>query len=156
MDKFKRVVLWCEFPQTVDWKKLDKMLEETIYRPEIYVACTSYDNYKWWSREIKKQCRMIKEVNAFNVVVFPEDVPPDIRIFILYSIRSHKYASISGLSVLNESSCEGVHGVVVNFLIVNVGPLLVMSFVYVAFTLLPSGRLPSRIGEAYEICFPLL
>ena len=43
-----------------------------------------------------------------------------------------------------------------NFLIVNVGPFVVMSFVYVAFTLLPSGRLASRIGAAYDMYFPHL
>ena len=65
---FKRIVLWCEFPQRVDWKRLDRILEEAMYKPEIYVACTSYENYKWWAREIRKQCRNIREVNAWPVL----------------------------------------------------------------------------------------
>ena len=73
-------------------------------------------------------------------------VPPAIMIFIWYWVSNHKYAIISGLSVLKLSNCGGVQGVLVNLRIVKVGPLLVISFVYVAFTLLPSGKLASKIG----------
>ena len=68
MHKFDRIVLWCEFPQWVDWKKMDKLLEEAMHKPEIYVACTSHQNYKWWAREIKTQCKNINEVNAWPVL----------------------------------------------------------------------------------------
>ena len=47
---------------------------------------------------------------------------------------------------LNPSNWDGVQGVLVNLRIVNVGPLLVISFVYVALTREPSGKLPSKIG----------
>lgn len=72
MAGFKRIVLWCEFPHKVDWKRLDKILKEVDYKPEVYVACTSYENYKWWAREIKKSCNSIKEVNAWPVLTKKE------------------------------------------------------------------------------------
>ena len=69
---FERIILWCEFPHKVDWKKLDKLLKEINYKPEIYVACTSYSNYNWWVREIKKACKNISEVNAWPVLTKAE------------------------------------------------------------------------------------
>lgn len=69
---FKRAVLWCEFPQKVDWKILDKILKELNYKPEIYVACTSFENYKWWAKEIQKSCKNIREINAWPVLTKEE------------------------------------------------------------------------------------
>lgn len=72
MTNFERTILWCEFPHRVDWKKLNKILKEENYRPEIYIACTSFSNYKWWAREIKKSCKNIKEINAWPVLTKEE------------------------------------------------------------------------------------
>lgn len=65
---FRRIVLWCEFPNKVDWKKLNTILKSVDYKPEIYVACTSFENYKWRSKEIQKNCDSIKEANAWPVL----------------------------------------------------------------------------------------
>lgn len=72
MAGFENIVLWCEFPQDVKWKELDRMLADAQFSPETYVACTSYENYRWWAREIKKQCPNLKEVNAWPVLTKSE------------------------------------------------------------------------------------
>ncbi len=69
---FERIVLWCEFPQKVSWKDLNNLLLKAQFSPEIYVACTSFENYRWWAREIKKQCPCIKEINAWPVLTKTE------------------------------------------------------------------------------------
>jgi len=70
--KFKRIVLWSEFPHKTNWKKLGELLKEADFHPDIYVACTSPDNYKWWAREIKKQCKSLNEINAWPVLTKAE------------------------------------------------------------------------------------
>ena len=78
----------------------------------------------------------------------PAPVSPIIITLNLCSIASHRNANDSADPVLKSIKCIGVHGSLVNFLIVKVGPLVVISLVYVALTLDPSGNAPSSNGFA--------
>ncbi|HLC62933.1 MAG TPA: hypothetical protein VJJ21_01295 [Candidatus Nanoarchaeia archaeon] len=48
---FKQVVFWCEFPETVDWKKAESLLKGLDC--EIYVAVNSVAEYKKWKKKTK-------------------------------------------------------------------------------------------------------
>src|SRR3989344_1683197 len=87
-------------------------------------------------------------------VVFPDAVSPITITLNLFSMAIQRNANTSAVAVLKLTRCTGVHGSFVNFLIVNVGPLVVTSSVYVALTLEPSGRVPSSSGLAKETYLP--
>lgn len=62
------VIYWCEFPETVNWKSLQKLLERLDYKIIIYVPCKSMPQYIWWKQELKRACQNIKEVNVWPIL----------------------------------------------------------------------------------------
>ncbi|RME55140.1 hypothetical protein D6777_01470 [Candidatus Woesearchaeota archaeon] len=64
----KKVIYWCEFPEKVDWKTLQKILEKLDYHITIYVPCKDKPQYIWWRQEIKKLAPNVKEVNVWPIL----------------------------------------------------------------------------------------
>src|SRR5512137_3023138 len=93
---------------------------------------------------------------AFRVAVLPLAVPPQMMADSPCSTLSHRYATISGDAVPYLMSSTGVNGFSLNRLIVNDAPLVVASLAYVAWTLCPSGVVPSRMGLETDSCLPHL
>ncbi len=62
------VIYWCEFPETVKWKDLQKLLERLDHKIIVYVPCKSLPQYLWWKQELKKTCPNIKEVNVWPIL----------------------------------------------------------------------------------------
>ena len=89
----------------------------------------------------------------FSVAVFPLAVPPHTIRDFPCSIATQRYATISGLAVLNLISSTGVKGFSLNRRIVKDEPRVVTSFEYVAWIRCPSTDVPSRIGFATLSCF---
>ena len=91
----------------------------------------------------------MNEHRAFNVVVLPELVPPEIIAFADFtpnpSKHSHKNAASSTEIVFEFIKSIMVNGSFLNFLIVNVGPSADAGGI-VALILDPSTNRPSRIG----------
>jgi len=48
---FKNVVFWCEFPETIDWKKAEKVVKGMSL--EVYVAVKSLKEYKKYKSKTK-------------------------------------------------------------------------------------------------------
>ena len=88
----------------------------------------------------------------FNVVVFPEAVPPAISTETPFSRKNHIRASMEAEKVPNVIISGGVRGSSLNFLIVNVDPCMVTSLPNESCTREPSGREPSSRGSAMETC----
>ena len=65
----------------------------------------------------------IKGIQTFKKEVFPDAVPPLIKIFISYCIANHIKANISEVHVLFVMKSVTVHGSLANFLMVIVFPL---------------------------------
>lgn len=64
----KNIIFWSEFPEKVDWKKLQKLLEELDYRIAIYVPCKTEAQYIWWKQEIKKIAPNVQEINVWPIL----------------------------------------------------------------------------------------
>ncbi len=96
----------------------------------------------------------MKERIAFRVVVFPEAVPPTIKMFCPTSSACQIYAAMSALIVPSLIRSIGVNGSFLNLLMVNVDPFFVTSLPSVAWILEPSGSEQSTMGTAMEMCFP--
>ncbi|MFH0798259.1 MAG: hypothetical protein V1906_02495, partial [Candidatus Woesearchaeota archaeon] len=62
------VIYWCEFPENVNWKSLQNILDKLGYKIIIYVPCKSLAQYKWWKHELKKTCPNVKEVNVWPIL----------------------------------------------------------------------------------------
>ena len=96
----------------------------------------------------------INDVNVFNVVVFPEPVPPEMIIFegltFNPSMFIHKNAAKCALIEFDLIKSSIVNCYFLNFLIVRVEPSAVIGGI-VALTLLPLGNLASRIGVSLSI-----
>ncbi len=60
-----RIIFWCEFPETVDWQRLETILKQLSMRISIYIPCRTLQQYLWWKKEIKKTTPHIKEVNVW-------------------------------------------------------------------------------------------
>ena len=69
---------------------------------------------------------------AIEQVVFPDAVPPVIRVQVFFSIAYQKYAAISEFSVLKVIRSLIVIGSALNLLIEKVLPCLVTSLAYVS------------------------
>lgn len=41
----ERVIFWCEFPERIDWRKLDKLLKKNNLKVKTYVACKSKEDF---------------------------------------------------------------------------------------------------------------
>ncbi len=89
-----------------------------------------------------------------SMVVLPDATPPATRTEALFSMAYQKYAAISGDSVLKLIRSEIVRGSTRKRRMVNVEPRLVISFPYVSWMRLPSGRDASNMGAAMEMFFP--
>jgi len=48
---FKKIIMWCEFPKQVEWKKAESFLKGIP--SEIYVAVKSKKEYKQWKRKTR-------------------------------------------------------------------------------------------------------
>lgn len=48
---FKKIVLWCEFPEKVDWKKADGMLKKLDLKVDAYVASSSKEEFMKWKKK---------------------------------------------------------------------------------------------------------
>lgn len=47
---FKKIVLWCEFPKKVNWKKAEKLID---FPCDVYVAVKSRKEYNNWKKKTK-------------------------------------------------------------------------------------------------------
>ncbi len=65
---FKKVVFWCEFPETVDWKRLESILAKLDMDIAIYVPAKNLQQFLWWKKEIQKNCQHIAEVGAWPIL----------------------------------------------------------------------------------------
>ncbi len=62
-------IYWCEFPETVDWKKLAGWIgNETV---SVYLPVKTRKEYDNWKRKIDKISKNI-EINAWHVLPFSE------------------------------------------------------------------------------------
>src|SRR3989344_8266799 len=97
----------------------------------------------------------MKGIHALRKTVFPEAVPPENKIFISYSIASHKRAAISLLTVLFPIKSIIVQGSLENFLIVFVFPFVAIGY-NTALALSPVTTCASNNGVKTLICLPTL
>src|SRR5271157_1059488 len=97
---------------------------------------------------------LMNMLKQLSIVVFPAAIPPETMIETLFSTAYQKYAATSAERVLKPIMSIMVNGSALNFRIVNVDPLLVISVPYVRLMRLPSGRLESSIGCAIETWLP--
>lgn len=51
---FKKVVFWCEFPEIVDWKRLDNILSKLKMDISIYIPAKTLEQFLWWKKEAQK------------------------------------------------------------------------------------------------------
>ena len=91
---------------------------------------------------------------AFNVVVFPEPVPPEIRMLSLPRTHAERKWAARGVTVPNEIRSSIVYGSRENFRIVSVDPRSASGGM-MALTRLPSGRRASTIGDDSSIRRPI-
>lgn len=63
-----KVVFWCEFPETVDWKMLENILERLNMEIIIYIPAKTLDQFLWWKKEVQKTCQHIREIGAWPVL----------------------------------------------------------------------------------------
>src|SRR3989344_8329246 len=97
----------------------------------------------------------INGIQAFKKEVFPEAVPPEIKMFISYSVASQINAAVSKSQVLLFIKSIIVNGSLANFLIVIVFPFVFIGY-KTAFILSPETRWASNNGLKTDICFPIL
>ena len=64
---FEKVILWCEFPQRVDLKKLDKLLNELKLDINIYIASINKKDFLEKEKKFSKVNR-IKEIGAWPIL----------------------------------------------------------------------------------------
>ena len=97
---------------------------------------------------------LIKEVNAFNVVVLPELVPPEIIALADFTPKPSKHSQKNAASsieiVLNLIKSMMVKGSFLNLRMVKEGPSADTGGI-VALILEPSISRPSRIGDSWSI-----
>lgn len=48
---FRKIILWCEFPKTVNWKKAESLLKDIP--AEIYIAVKSKKEFMHWKRKTR-------------------------------------------------------------------------------------------------------
>lgn len=41
----EHIIFWCEFPEEIDWKKLDKLLKNNNFIAKTYIACNSRKDF---------------------------------------------------------------------------------------------------------------
>ena len=87
----------------------------------------------------------INSDKALSNVVFPEPVPPLIKILFLVTMASIKYSAASLLSVPDFTKSSKLIPCFKNFLMVIIGPLIATGS-KITFTLEPSSSLASNIG----------
>ena len=92
--------------------------------------------------------------STFRVVVLPEPVPPEMRMFSLPRTQASRNWPAFGVSVPNLIRSSIWKGSLRNFRIVSVGPLT-DSGGMIALTREPSGRRASTIGEASSTRRPM-
>jgi hypothetical protein len=61
-------IYWCEFPETVNWKELQKILDKLNYNIKIYIPCKTIAQYIWWKKELKKSTPNLREVNVWPIL----------------------------------------------------------------------------------------
>lgn len=64
---FKKVVFWCEFPETVDWNKLESMLNRLSMEIFIYIPAKTLEQFLWWKKEILKSCTHLSGIGAWPI-----------------------------------------------------------------------------------------
>ena len=65
---FKRIIFWSEFPEKVDWKTIENLLEKNNLNIQVYVAVNSKKNYLFWKKTIEKNCKSILKVGAWPIL----------------------------------------------------------------------------------------
>src|SRR5512136_695543 len=93
-----------------------------------------------------------REVTALRSVVLPLAISPTTNIDPLFSSKNHQYAAISEEMLPNLTRWQSVRGSSRNFRMVKLEPKGVISFANVRAHLCLSGRDPSDIGNAVEMC----
>ena len=92
--------------------------------------------------------------STFSIVVLPEPVPPEMRMFSLPRTQASRNCAAFGVSVPNLIRSSIVSGSLRNFRIVSVGPVSASGGM-IALTREPSGRRASTIGEASSMRRPM-
>ena len=64
---FKNVLFWCEFPERIDWGKLNKFFRVNKFVADIGIVCTSKKDYLIKANKIKKLSN-IKLIRAWPVL----------------------------------------------------------------------------------------
>ncbi len=52
MNKFNKVIFWCEFPKEVDWKKFNKIIN---FKISVFIAAKSKKEFFYWKSKIKSK-----------------------------------------------------------------------------------------------------
>ncbi len=101
-------------------------------------------------------CHGMKIHIAFNVVVFPDAVPPTNSIGTSFWNATHKYAPINDDNVLNAMMSHGENGSSLNLRIQKAEPRVDTSRPNFITILEPSISVASSRGSATEMCLPHL
>ncbi len=52
MDQFNKITFWCEFPEEVDWKKVNELID---FQTSVYIASNSRREFLKWKSKIKSK-----------------------------------------------------------------------------------------------------